>query len=102
MLFGVGDYSLAPFKVAVSGFYKQPQFRVLVPGPDGQPPLVDDTCYMLPFTCLNEARRTADYLNSKPVRGFLLSIADSAAKRPFTKDILARISAPPHLTSEAA
>ncbi|MCI0484988.1 MAG: class I SAM-dependent methyltransferase, partial [Blastocatellia bacterium] len=27
-IFGIGDYSFAPFKVAVSGFYKDPRFRV--------------------------------------------------------------------------
>jgi hypothetical protein len=94
MLFGIGEYSLAPFKVAVSGFYKKPHFSILTPGDRGQPPLVDDTCYMLPFEHLSDAERTADYLNGEEVRGFLLSIADSTAKRPFTKDILGRISAP--------
>lgn len=102
MLFGIGEYSLAPFKVAVSGFYKQPHFRVLAPGTEGQPPLVDDTCYMLPFTRPRDAQQTADYLNSDAVRGFLLSIADSTAKRPFTKDILGRISMPRDILAEAA
>jgi hypothetical protein len=94
MLFGVGEYSRAPFKVAVSGFYKEPHFSVLTPGDGGQPPLVDDTCYMLPFEHLDDAERIADYLNSEAVRGFLSSIADATAKRPFTKGILGRISAP--------
>lgn len=94
MLYGIGEYSLAPFKVAVSGFYKQPRFSVLTPGEEGQPPLVDDTCYVLPFEDLDEAERLAEYLNGEEVRGFLLSIADANAKRPFTKEILSRISAP--------
>jgi hypothetical protein len=59
MLFGIGEYSLAPFKVAVSGFYKQSHFSVLGPGEAGQLPLVDDTCYMLPFEHLHDAERTA-------------------------------------------
>jgi hypothetical protein len=51
-----------------------------------------------PATCcrfehLHDAERTADYLNGDAVRRFLLSIADATAKRPFTKDILERISA---------
>ncbi len=102
MLFGIGDYSLAPFKVAISGFYKQPSFKVLAPGNNGQPPLVDDTCYMLPFRSLSDAKRTAEYLNTKAVKGFLLSIADSAAKRPFTKDILGRISVPHNIMQASA
>jgi hypothetical protein len=102
MLFGVGDYSVAPFKVAVSGFYKQPVFTVLEPGDGGQPPLVDDTCYLLPFDNLRDAERTADYLNGEAVRGFLASITDSTAKRPFTKDILGRISLLDGMASAAA
>jgi hypothetical protein len=102
MLFGIGEYSLAPFKVAVSGFYKQPRFGVLTPGESGQPPLVDDTCYMLPFTDLEDAQRTANYLNGDAVKGFLLSIADPTAKRPFTKDILGRIAALDDIVPAAA
>jgi hypothetical protein len=44
MLFGVGPYTLAPFKVAVSGFYKRPCFTLLCPDEHGRPPIVDDTC----------------------------------------------------------
>jgi hypothetical protein len=102
MLFGVGEYSLAPFKVAVSGFYKQPLFSVLTPTDHGHPPLVDDTCYMLPFEDFEEAERAADYLNGESVRRFLLSVADTTAKRPFTKDILGRIAAEPGVASAAA
>ncbi len=94
MLFGVGDYSLAPWKVAISGFYKKPRFTVLGPDHQGRVPLVDDTCYLLPFAADEAARASAEYLNSAKVQDFLAAIADSAAKRPFTKDILGRIGAP--------
>lgn len=94
MLFGVGPYTLAPFKVALSGFYKSPNFRLLRPDDTGNPPLVDDTCYMLPFDDEREARAVVDYLNGDPVQSFLLSIADVTAKRPFTKGVLGRIAAP--------
>jgi len=94
MLFGVGDYSLAPWKVAISGFYKTPRFSVLGPNRRGLPPLVDDTCYLLPFRTAESAQDTADYLNSPQVRDFLASIADTTAKRPYTKEILGRIANP--------
>jgi hypothetical protein len=94
MLFGVGEYTLAPYKVAISGFYKEPRFRVLGPDEAGNPPLLDDTCYMLPFESEADAVATAEYLNSAPVQGFLRSIADRTAKRPYTKEVLARIAAP--------
>jgi hypothetical protein len=94
MLFGVGAYTLAPYKVAISGFYKEPRFNVLGPDRAGRPPLVDDTCYMLPFETRDQADAMAAYLNSEEVQRFLRSISDRTAKRPYTKDILGRIAVP--------
>jgi len=94
MIFGVGPYTAAPYKVAISGFYKDPCFRVLGPSPLGAPPLVDDTCYLLPFDSLEAAVRMADFLNGEEVQRFLASIADKKAKRPYTKEILGRIKDP--------
>ncbi len=94
MLFGVGPYTRAPFKVAVSGFYKEPRFRVLRPSATGNPPLVDDTCYLLPFESEIEAISMAEYLNGPDVQAFLNTVADRTAKRPFTKELLGRIAAP--------
>lgn len=95
MLFGVGEYTLAPYKVAISGFYKEPRFTVLRPDHAGRPPLTDDTCYCVPFDNARAAEELAAYLNGSPVQAFLKTIADRAAKRPFTKDVLGRIAAPP-------
>lgn len=94
MLFGVGDYTLAPWKVAISGFYKIPRFAVLGPDRAGRAPLVDDTCYLLPFRTEHAARLAADYLNGSEVRSFLAAIADITAKRPYTKEVLGRIANP--------
>ena len=102
MLFGVGDYTLAPYKVALSGFYKEPVFRVLEVAPQGNPPLVDDTCYLLPFERREDAERVAEYLNSERVQTFLRAVVDREAKRPFTKEVLSRIAAPPPATPLAA
>ena len=93
-LFGVGPYTTAPFKVAVSGLYKTPRFAVLMPSPEGAPPLVDDTCNMLAFDNLTHAQQVADYLNGPLVSAFLSAVADSAAKRPYTVDVLRRIRNP--------
>jgi hypothetical protein len=94
ILFGVGPYTSAPYKVAISGFYKESTFRVLGPGPHETPPLVDDTCYLLPFECLAEAETMGSYLNGAEVQAFLASIADRTAKRPYTKEVLRRIHNP--------
>jgi hypothetical protein len=102
MLFGVGAYTLAPFKVAISGFYKSPTFALLCPDAQGHPPVVDDTCYVLPFESRAEAEAMANYLNSDSVQGFLHSIADQTAKRPYTKDVLGRIADPGTTPEELA
>ena len=94
MLFGVGEYTVAPFKVAVSGFYSEPVFRLLEPAPDGNPPLVDDTCYILPFWQRDAAEEMLSYLESGAVQGFLRAVADRTAKRPYTKAVLGRIRDP--------
>lgn len=97
MLFGVGKYTSAPFKVAVSGLYKSPRFSVLRPSNEGAPPLVDDTCYLLPFDTRDEAEAVADYLNSPETLRFLAAICDITAKRPYTAAVLRRIKAPADL-----
>lgn len=94
MLFGVGPYTSAPFKVAVSGLYKMPHFSVIGPSEHGAPPLVDDTCYLLPCKTSDEAVELAEYLNGADVQSFLMSIVDFTAKRPYTADVLRRIKAP--------
>jgi hypothetical protein len=94
MLFGVGPYVLAPWKVAVSGLYKTPVFRVLGPDEEGRAALVDDTCYLLPFDTQGAAETVAAHLNGPAAQQFIASIADASAKRPFTKAVLSRVSVP--------
>jgi hypothetical protein len=89
-IFGIGDYSFKPYKVAISGLYKQPCFSLILPI-DDSPVMLDDTCYFLGFdTCL-DALLTASVLNSQLVRQFLQTIVFTEAKRPYTKRILMRI-----------
>lgn len=88
-MFGIGDYALIRFKVVVSGFYKEPVFKLVA---SVRPVLLDDTCYFLSFTRLEWAMCTCLLLNSLIVRRFLLAISHRAAKRPFTKKVLQRIN----------
>ena len=53
-MFGVGTYSFAPFKVAISGLYRTPIFQAVGPV-DGRPVMLDDTCYLLPCVSALEA-----------------------------------------------
>jgi hypothetical protein len=89
-MFGIGEYSFAPWKVAVSGLYKEPHFRLLGPV-DGKPVIVDDTCYFLPFDCEALAREVQSLLTSSTARQFFTSYLFLDAKRPLTRDVLSRL-----------
>jgi hypothetical protein len=86
-IFGVGPYTFSPWKVAVSGFYKTPQFTAV--GPLRERPVVcDDTCYFLPCTTAAESRELARLLNSRHAREFFSAFVFPDAKRPLTAEIL--------------
>ena len=89
-IFGVGDYSFKPYKVAISGLYKSSHFSLLLPV-DGKPVILDDTCYLLGFDTPGEAAVALGLLNSQPVQDFLKSIVFPDSKRPYTKDGLMRL-----------
>jgi hypothetical protein len=89
-IFGIGDYSFAPFKVTISGLYKTYHFNLILPQ-NGKPIMVDDTCYLLAFDKVEFAAYSYILLNSQKSRELLESITFSDAKRKFTKDILMRI-----------
>jgi hypothetical protein len=88
-IFGVGDYVLSPYKVALAGFYKKPIFTFVTPF-KGKPVLFDDTCYYLSFQDYNEALFICSVLNSKAHTDFLESIVFIDSKRPYTKEALMR------------
>jgi len=90
-IFGVGDYSFAPYKVAISGMYNRTRFSLVTPGPDGKPIMLDDTCYLVGFDALDIATEVWSLLNGKEVQDFLASIIFQDAKRKITKDVLMRI-----------
>jgi len=89
-IFGIGDYSFAKFKVAISGMYKRTTFSLVLPEND-KPLMLDDTCYFIGFETLKEAQIAQKILNSDIVQSFLKAIIFFDAKRPITKDILMRI-----------
>ncbi len=89
-VFGVGDYTFTPARVAVSGLYKTPAFRA-VGRSRGKPVLVDDTCYVLPCRTFAEASFFADLLNAETAMRFLSALVFLDAKRPVTIDVLERI-----------
>jgi hypothetical protein len=89
-IFGIGDYSFAPYKISISGLYKNYSFNLVLPQ-NGKPIMLDDTCYLLGFDKLEFAAYTLILLNSDKSKELLQAITFSDAKRTFTKDILMRI-----------
>ncbi len=89
-IFGVGDYTFAPWKVAVSGLYKNCHFEVIGKH-RGKPTVLDDTCYFVPCASEDEARFICELLNSDVSQRFLRSLIFFDSKRPITIDVLNRI-----------
>jgi hypothetical protein len=89
-MFGIGDYAFAPYKVAVSGLYKAPRFRVLGPV-DGRPVMVDDTCYFVPCASAAQAALVGALLNHPTCTDLIGALAFWDAMRPITKKLLQRL-----------
>jgi ATP:corrinoid adenosyltransferase len=88
-IFGVGDYSFKPYKVAISGLYKQTRFTLVEP--NGTILLLDDTCYFIGFDSIEEAQITQFLLNKPETQEFIQSFMFTDSKRAITKELLMRI-----------
>jgi hypothetical protein len=88
-IFGVGDYSFKPYKVAISGLYKQTKFTLVKPNDTVL--LLDDTCYFIGFDNLEDAQQVQYELNQYEMQEFIQSFMFTDAKRAVTKDMLMRI-----------
>jgi hypothetical protein len=89
-LFGIGPYSFAPYKVAVSGLHKAVRFRVVGPVA-GRPVMLDDTSYFLPCDSPEQAALVAAILDEDAARDLLHGLSFPGAKRPITKALLQRL-----------
>lgn len=90
-VFGLGDYSFAPWKVAVSGLSKRAAFTLVGPDDDGRPMLLDDTCYALGFADEPSAAAACWLLRTEAAQLVVQALTFWDAKRPITKDVLDRI-----------
>lgn len=90
VMFGIGDYSFSPYKVAISGLHKIPKFSAIGPL-NGRPVQFDDTCYFIACTSAQQAALLVCLLNHPLCIQFLHSIVFWDAKRPITKKLLQRI-----------
>lgn len=90
-VFGVGDYTFSPWKVAISGFYKKLKFNV-IGSHENKPIVLDDTCYFISCETEMEANKICSLLNSDAGQEFFKSFIFWDAKRPITVDILQKLS----------
>lgn len=89
-IFGIGDYTFEPWKVAICGLYKSLNFRVVGPFA-GRPVVFDDTVYHLSFASEDEARHVADLLTSDLGSSFFRASIFWDNKRPVTAEVLNRL-----------
>ena len=90
-IFGVGDYSFKPWKIAISSLYKDIKFSKL--GIFKNKPIVlDDTSYMLGFNSEVEADLILTILSSDIASSFINSLIFKDSKRVITASLLNRIS----------
>jgi len=90
-IFGVGPYTFAPWKVAISGFYKKLNFVKIGPV-ENKPVVFDDTIYFLPCWSEEEASFVESVLRSEAAEAFFNSMIHWDEKRPITVEILKRLS----------
>lgn len=86
-IFGVGDYTFAPWKIAIAGLYKRLSF-MLIPPWNNRPVVVDDTTYFLSFEVEEYARASFAALTSDIATSFFESLIFWEDKRPINKRIL--------------
>lgn len=89
-IFGVGDYTFAPWKVAISGLYKRLDFSLQGPV-SGKPVVFDDTVYFLPFKTEQEAAHAHHLVSTQLARSFFSAFIFWDAKRPVTAALLRRL-----------
>ena len=86
-IFSTGDYCFYPYKIAISGLYKNLNFKMLHPI-KGKSVLVDDTCNFISCSTEAEALMLYSLLEHEKTKMFLNSIIFWDSKRPITTEVL--------------
>ena len=89
-IFGVGEYMMKNYKVAIPGLYKDANF-VLINTMNNKPVILDDTCYYIGFDSFIEALIVCTVLKHEITKEFLQTIVFRESKRIYTKEVLKRI-----------
>ena len=86
-IFGVGNYTFLPWKIAICGLYKKLNFR-LIGTINNKPVIFDDTVYLLAFDDEQAAYQTFMLLTSTLATDFYSSLIFWDEKRPVKTSIL--------------
>lgn len=86
-IFGVGDYTFKPWKIAICGLYKSLNFKLIGPI-EGKATVFDDTVYFISFDTEAEAKAALSYLHQEEVRALLDSLIFWDDKRPIKTSVL--------------
>lgn len=89
-VFGVGDYTFAPWKVAIAALYKRFDFKV-VGEFESKPIVFDDTCYFAACETEAEARLLWRLITSDAAQSFFGAFVFWDSKRPITTELLQRL-----------
>jgi hypothetical protein len=86
-IFGVGEYTFKPWKIAICGLYKSLNFRLVGPI-EGKATVFDDTVYFISFDSEIAAKSALSYLQKNEVKAVLNSLIFWDDKRPVKTGIL--------------
>ncbi|MGF1541248.1 MAG: SAM-dependent methyltransferase [Pleurocapsa sp.] len=86
-VFGVGEYTFKPWKIAICGLYKKLDFQ-FIGQIDDKPTIFDDTVYFLSFDDEEYARKTYRLITTKTAIEFYSSLIFWDEKRPIKTKIL--------------
>jgi len=90
-IFGIGEYTFKPWKIAISSLYKRLNF-VLISPIDNKTVIFDDTVNFLSFESKEEAEFIYHLVTSKIALDFLDSMIFWDEKRPITTKILRKLN----------
>jgi hypothetical protein len=90
-IFGIGDYSFKPWKIAIGALYKNLNFRLVGPL-NGRPVMFDDTVYFIGFDTYEDASKYFVQLQSADVQNLIKSMIFWDDMRPVKTEILNRVN----------
>jgi hypothetical protein len=86
-IFGIGDYSFKPYKIAICSLYKKLDFRIFE-SVDQKPVFFDDTVYFVSFDTKQQAEEAFEKITNQDSEKFLKSLIFWDEKRPIKTSVL--------------